>query len=115
MYGFHGRVHPLANSAVSPALEKHMATAPVDKLLDHPELAAKAFERAPSPAGLAYVRAKKEIIVRVKANARRYRARGAAINTVSTGVVMTRMVINELKTDDAQVVAEDVANSAAAR
>lgn len=107
--------HPLANDVLSPDLEKHMATAPVDKLLDHPELSAKAFQMAPSPAGLAYVFAKKGNVLRVKANARRYGERGATINTVSPGVVMTRMVINELKTDDAQVMAEDVANSAAAR
>lgn len=107
--------HPLANDVVSPELEKHMATAPVDKLLDHPELSAKAFELAPSPAGMAYVFAKKGNVLRVKANARRYGERGATINTVSPGVVMTPMVINELKTDDAQVMAEDVANSAAAR
>lgn len=107
--------HPLANDVLSPELEKHMATAPVEKLLDHPELSAEAFKLAPSPAGLAYVFAKKGNVLRVKANARRYGARGATINTVSPGVVMTRMVINELKTDDAQVMTEDVANSAAAR
>lgn len=107
--------HPLAGDVVSPELERHMAIAPVDELLDHPELSVEAFKMAPSPEGLAYVFAKKANVLRVKANARRYGARGATINTVSPGVVMTSMVINELKTDDAQVMAEDVANSAAAR
>lgn len=107
--------HPLAGDVVSPELEKHLATAPVDKLLDHPGLSSEAFKMAPNPAGLAYVFAKKGNVLRVKANARRYGEMGATINTVSPGVVMTRMVINELKSDDAQIMAEDVANSAAAR
>lgn len=107
--------HPLASDVVSPVMERHMATAPVDELLKHPGLSPEAFDLAPSPAGLAYVFAKKGNVLRVKAHARRYGERGATINTVSPGVVMTKMVINELKIDHAQVMTEDVANSAAAR
>ncbi|QDS74603.1 hypothetical protein FKW77_008503 [Venturia effusa] len=66
-------------------LQKHLATAPRDKLLDNEELQSFSDARA------AYSVAKLGNIVRVQAAAKAYGLRGARINSVSPGLTASEM------------------------
>ncbi|KPM35862.1 hypothetical protein AK830_g10705 [Neonectria ditissima] len=79
--------------AVSAELELHLATAPRDKLLDHPEIDLNGF-----PA-LAYSVAKKGNMVRVQAGARAGQRNGVRVNSISPGVIATAMVRCELQSE----------------
>ncbi|KAH6686969.1 hypothetical protein F5X68DRAFT_240437 [Plectosphaerella plurivora] len=70
-------------------LEKHLATAPLVNLLEHPLIDA-------SPR-TAYTLAKKGNILRVQAAAKAWGLKGARINTVSPGVISTAMGLEESK------------------
>lgn len=75
---------------LTPALSSHFATAPLDKLLEHPDLD---LEGHP---GVAYGIAKKGSILRVQAASVAWRSKGARINTVSPCVISTPMSRMEL-------------------
>ena len=74
---------------LSPALSSHLATAPLDKLLEHPDLDLEAHP------GKAYGFAKKGNILRVQAASVAWRTKGARINSVSPGVISTPMSRSE--------------------
>lgn len=88
--------HPLATGLCSADLERHMALAPVAELLTYPDLAAERFAKMPSPGGMAYAMARKGNLARVKAMAGKYGAKGARLNSVSPGVVITKTASLEL-------------------
>ncbi|KAK7422533.1 hypothetical protein QQX98_001551 [Neonectria punicea] len=95
----------MAGLAVSPELELHLATAPRDKLLDHPEI---------DPDGLpalAYSVAKKGNMVRVQAAARAGQRNGVRVNSVSPGVIATAMVRHELQTEGGAAIRGMIENS----
>ncbi|KAL4983746.1 NAD(P)-binding protein [Aspergillus falconensis] len=68
---------------VSPALERHLALAPLDSLLNHEEL--KLYE------GNAYPISKRANVLRVQGAAKPWALKGARINSVSPGAIMTAM------------------------
>ncbi|CAH0017863.1 unnamed protein product [Clonostachys rhizophaga] len=68
---------------ITQELERHLATAPTDKLLDHPEIDNK------TP--MSYAMAKKGNILRVKAAAKLWGNKGARVNTISPGIIATAM------------------------
>ncbi|KAH8685299.1 hypothetical protein BGZ61DRAFT_423853 [Ilyonectria robusta] len=82
----------MAGPAVSPDLEMHLATAPTDKLLSHPDI------KLDGDSGLAYGIAKKGNIVRVQAAAVAGKTNGIRVNSVSSGVTATAMIRHELQT-----------------
>lgn len=88
--------HPLAADLSGPDVERHMATAPVASLLDHPELSAERFAAMPEPAGMAYTVTRRGNLARVKAWAKAYGERGARLNSVSPGIVISKTASLEL-------------------
>lgn len=84
----------VAVGLVSPELEVHLATAPLDKLLNHPNLKAAADMSA-------YSICKHGNIVRVQALAKAYGLKGARVNSISPGVISTPMAQHEFKTSQA--------------
>ncbi|HVU73441.1 MAG TPA: SDR family oxidoreductase [Mycobacteriales bacterium] len=70
--------------ALSESLERHLALAPTDDLLDHPEIDVDAPDGA-----LAYAIAKRGTQLRVQASASRWGRAGARVNTLSPGVTAT--------------------------
>ncbi|TID21806.1 short-chain dehydrogenase/oxidoreductase [Venturia nashicola] len=70
----------------SPTLSKHIATAPRESLLENAEL------KAYNDTAAAYVLAKQGNKLRVQAMARAYGLKGARINTVSPGLIMSNML-----------------------
>lgn len=85
-------------------LEAHLATAPLEKLLDHHMI-------DPSPKS-AYPIAKRGNILRVQAVAKAWGLRGARINTVSPGVISTAMGLEELRGSSGAMMNHLVNNSA---
>lgn len=79
------------SSHISAELERHLALASRDNLLEHKEIA---FD---IPKGLAYSIAKRGNQVRVQAAARAWGAKGARINSISPGVINTPMGRAELE------------------
>ncbi|KAK3330021.1 hypothetical protein B0H66DRAFT_597577 [Apodospora peruviana] len=77
----------------SPALAAHLATAPRGQLLSKPEL----LDVTTSDPAAAYSVSKAANLLRIQAAARRYAAKGARINSVSPGVILTAMVRQELE------------------
>lgn len=77
---------------LSADLEKHLATAPLDQLLQHKEIN---FENA-NP-GVAYGLAKRGNQLRVQAAARAYGSKGARLNSVSPGIISTAVVQKQLQ------------------
>ncbi|KAF6828535.1 short chain dehydrogenase [Colletotrichum musicola] len=73
---------------------EHFATAPISKLLDHPEID---LEGDP---GAAYCFSKRGVIVRAQYAAMAWGRRGLRINTISPGGVMTPMVLEVLESPD---------------
>ncbi|KAJ3454534.1 hypothetical protein MRS44_013134 [Fusarium solani] len=83
----------LVQKAVSPELEKHLATSPREQLLGHD---AADLEDSPE---LAYGIAKWGIIVRMQAAVRQGQKKGVRLNTISPGVIMTTMIRKELESE----------------
>lgn len=82
--------HPLTAGLCSADLERHLATAPADALRDHPELAPARLAAMPQPAGTAYVLTRKGNLARVRAMAGAYGRKGARLNSVSPGIVVSK-------------------------
>lgn len=78
----------------SPALSAHLASAPLDQLLTTKEV----LDVDGSSPAAAYSISKFGNVLRVQAAARAWAQRGARINTISPGVVLTAMVRQELET-----------------
>jgi NAD(P)-dependent dehydrogenase (short-subunit alcohol dehydrogenase family) len=76
---------------LSSSLEQHLALAPTNKLLEHPEIDQGALD-----AGVAYTIAKKGNLLRVQAAATLWGSKGARINSISPGTIVTRMGSKEL-------------------
>lgn len=91
--------------SISPELEQHLATAPLDKLLDHPEVQSVNDK-------LAYGFSKRANILRVQAACIAWGAKGARINTISPGAIYTPMVHQELQSEHASSIKQIVASSA---
>lgn len=77
--------------SLSPELEMHLATAPLESLLSHGEI-----EEGMDP-GFAYRLAKRANVVRVQAAAKAWGKRGARVNCVSPGVISTGLVRSQLE------------------
>lgn len=75
-------------STMSDDLQNHLATAPLDKLLEHPEMQAAESN--------AYGIAKRGNILRVQSATRAWGLKGARVNTVSPGMVQTSMAEEEM-------------------
>jgi len=76
-----------------PDQQKHLATAPVDRLLELP-----AVQEVTHP-GLAYALAKQANRFRVKAESVNWGKRGARLNSISPGIISTPMGRQELDSD----------------
>lgn len=74
-------------------LEIHLASAPIEDLLDHPELDIE--DEGPQAARRAYAIAKRGNQLRVEGNAVAYGRMGARINSVSPGMILMKMVKEE--------------------
>jgi NAD(P)-dependent dehydrogenase (short-subunit alcohol dehydrogenase family) len=72
-------------------LERHLATAPTDQLLQHEGIDPQA------PPGRAYTMAKRGNQLRVQAAAHAWGGKGARLNTISPGVISTPMGAQELQ------------------
>ncbi|KAF7557071.1 hypothetical protein G7Z17_g894 [Cylindrodendrum hubeiense] len=81
----------MMQKAISPELEKHLATCPREQLLTH-----EAIDLEGSTA-MAYGIAKWGNVVRVQAAVRKGQEHGVRLNTVSPGVIKTAMVRKELE------------------
>jgi NAD(P)-dependent dehydrogenase (short-subunit alcohol dehydrogenase family) len=79
-------------ASLSPELERHLATAPTEHLLEHDGIDLD----SPDP-GTAYVVAKRGNQLRVEAAAHDWGGRGARLNTISPGVISTPMGLQELQ------------------
>lgn len=75
---------------LSPGLESHLATAPREQILDHPDLKINDLEGYDG-AGAAYSISKRANVFRVQASAGAWGLKGARINSVSPGVVSTEL------------------------
>lgn len=75
---------------LSPGLENHLATAPREQILDHPDLKIDDLEGYEG-AGAAYSISKRANTFRVQASAGAWGLKGARINSVSPGVVSTEL------------------------
>ncbi|KAK0630255.1 hypothetical protein B0T17DRAFT_589831 [Bombardia bombarda] len=84
----------------SPALAQHLGTAPRDQLLHNEEL----LQIASANSGVAYSLSKCANVLRVQAATAAWSAKGARINTVSPGVILTAMVRQELESPNRQLV-----------
>lgn len=78
---------------ISLNLEKHFATAPRDQLLQHKDIDLSGEGAA---AGMAYAVAKRGNQLRVQAAAVTYGRKGARVNSVSPGVILTRLAQAQL-------------------
>lgn len=86
-----------AQGHLSAELERHLATAPAGKLLNHPELEhVNSSSAEPGPRFTAYGISKRGNILRVQASAAAWGQKGARINTVSPGLILTAMGHAEL-------------------
>ncbi|KAH7216368.1 hypothetical protein DER44DRAFT_807323 [Fusarium oxysporum] len=83
----------LVQKAISPELEKHLATSPREQLLGHD---ATDLEGSPE---LAYGTSKWGNIVRMQAAIRQGQKKGVRLNTISPGVIMTAMIRKELDSE----------------
>ncbi|KAL6400033.1 short-chain dehydrogenase reductase sdr [Ilyonectria robusta] len=90
--------------ALSPELERHLATAPIDQLLHHPSI--DLDNSSMQGRVIAYVIAKRGNIVRVQAAARAWGLKGSRLNSVSPGVISTSMGRQELEGDHGALIKE---------
>ncbi|KAJ4288902.1 hypothetical protein N0V90_011243 [Kalmusia sp. IMI 367209] len=75
----------------SPDLERHLATAPLSRLLDHEEL-----DLESENCNLAYTVSKRANILRVQGAAKAWGDRYARLNSISPGVIATPLLISQL-------------------
>lgn len=80
-------------SPLSRELEKHLATAPIDQLLNHRELDINSH--GPEAARRAYAISKRGNQLRVEGAAVAYGKMGARINSISPGTILVKMVKRE--------------------
>lgn len=78
---------------LSSDLETHLATAPLDQLLQHKEID---FD-SPHAAQMGYAIAKRGNHLRVQAAVRAWGSQGARVNTISPGVISTALGRQELQ------------------
>ncbi|KAK3393271.1 hypothetical protein B0H63DRAFT_14953 [Podospora didyma] len=77
----------------SPELSRHLASAPRDQLLNNKAL----LDVDAADPAQAYAVSKSANLLRVQAASRAFAAKGARINTISPGVILTAMVRKELE------------------
>ena len=77
---------------LSSDLERHLATAPLDQLLQH-----KDIDLEISNPGMAYGLAKRGNQLRVQAAARAWGSKGARLNSVSPGIISTSLAQKQLE------------------
>ncbi|KPM41142.1 hypothetical protein AK830_g5444 [Neonectria ditissima] len=104
--------------SASPGTSLHLATAPLDQLLQH-----KGIDFEGSNPGMAYALAKRGNQLRVQAAARAWGSKGARLNSVSPGVISTVLGQKELQGGASAMVelsaarrmgtAEDIVNAVA--
>lgn len=87
-------------AAPSPQLAVHFASAPRDQLLTNKEV----FDTEGIDPAKAYALSKHANYLRVQAAARAWAARGARINTISPGVILTAMVRQELDSKSGETI-----------
>jgi NAD(P)-dependent dehydrogenase (short-subunit alcohol dehydrogenase family) len=104
-----------AQGTLSTELEKHLATAPADKLLSHPELTSPPDLQEKAPGLRAYGISKRANIIRVQASAAAWGKKGARINSVSPGIISTAMGHQEFNGPLKEQLRELVGKSPAAR
>lgn len=107
--------HPLVEGLCSADLERHLATAPAESLRDHAELSAERLDKLPVPAGMTYVLTRKGNLARVKAMAGAYGAKGARLNSVSPGIVVSKTANAALAGASGATIAASVRGSAGGR
>ncbi|KAL5357140.1 hypothetical protein BJX96DRAFT_143945 [Aspergillus floccosus] len=99
--------------------EQHLATAPTQTLLSHPELDTGPYEADTPESRMASARAygisKRANIVRVQAFAAAFGTKGARINSVSPGVISTVMGQRELDGPYGQHIRQIIEDGPAAR
>jgi NAD(P)-dependent dehydrogenase (short-subunit alcohol dehydrogenase family) len=95
---------------LSPEVERHLATAPADRLLDGDALDLRSLETGP-----AYILARRANHLRVQAAAPAWGAKGARINSLSPGLISTRMGHQELHGPYGPAIRQQVADSPAGR
>ncbi|KAL4887231.1 hypothetical protein BJY04DRAFT_175424 [Aspergillus karnatakaensis] len=87
----------LAQADLSSDLERHLATAPASALLSHPDLEViRSKSNAESAAFRGYQVSKRGNILRVQASAAAWGKKGARINSISPGFILTPMGHQEL-------------------
>lgn len=82
---------------LTPEFERHLATAPREEILGHPDLRINDLAEGYEGAGAAYSISKRANLVRVQASAGIWGRKGARINSVSPGVVSTELGRKELE------------------
>ncbi|KAF4612594.1 hypothetical protein G7Y89_g15585 [Cudoniella acicularis] len=97
-------------SPLSPELERHLALTPTDQLLQH-----KDIDTVLQDANEAYFLAKRGNHLRVQAAAQSWGSKGARINTVSPGLILTRMGTAELQGPSGAWIESMVGHSGARR
>ncbi|KAL2844830.1 hypothetical protein BJY01DRAFT_263801 [Aspergillus pseudoustus] len=100
---------------LSPELEKHLATAPADRLLAHPGLSPPPNVQEDALGLRAYSISKRANIIRVQASAAAWGKRGARINSVSPGLILTAMGHREMQGPLKEQLRDLVDSSAVAR
>lgn len=101
-------------------LEQHLAAAPVESLLKHPDLISGPFdpktnEEAQRLRMGAYAVAKRGNFLRVQASAVSWARKGAHINSVSPGVVLSTMCQEELDGPGGAAIREAIGQTPAGR
>lgn len=81
---------------LTPELERHLATAPREVVLNHPDLRIDDLEE-PGASATAYAISKRANLVRVQASAGAWGLKGARINSVSPGVISTELGRKEIE------------------
>ncbi|BAE55147.1 unnamed protein product [Aspergillus oryzae] len=106
--------------SLSPGFERHLATAPLQTLLQHPDFPAGAFDSVAESTDQrsrtsAYAVSKRANILRVQASAPLWASKGARINSVSPGVVLSNMMKEELQGPAASMLRESIDRTPAGR
>lgn len=81
---------------LAPVFERHLATAPREEVLNHPDLRINDLEEAQA-AATAYGISKRANLVRVQASAVALGLKGARINSVSPGIISTGLGRKEIE------------------
>ncbi|KAJ0416744.1 hypothetical protein BJY00DRAFT_221042 [Aspergillus carlsbadensis] len=104
-----------AQGTLSIEFEKHLATAPANTVLIHPELNPPSDLQENAPGLRAYGISKRANIIRVQASAAAWGKKGARINSVSPGIISTTMGHQEFNGPLKEQLRDLVENSPAAR